>query len=275
MTDFHSSSVDNVKEAGREKQQPQTADSSKVIHGKPMKMDKTTSMEEVVAKLNAPREHVTVEEFEETLPDGTIHITRKVTKRTIKHIEHQDIPEEVFEMGDPKLPASVSLDKLETFEKPPFPETVVEEVDEIMPSGDVQKRQVVKNRMVHRVKTRHESFDVEKGSSIEEYEIDEIIPGTESIFYADSPSESESEGDDDDDVQEQKVRTDLGVVQEIKEDGSVITKEIVETRTTKTRTILSRSGSMDKETTDTLVTEEFITPSPSPRSASPVDSKLD
>lgn len=257
------------------------ADGSKVKHKlmrvRSESMDKKTTerMVEVIEKLKAPKEHVTVEESEDVLPDGTVHRVRKVIKHSVSHIErqhrHEGLVEKVFD-GDVKIPGSESQETLETFEKPPYPETVVEHVDEVLPTGEVQKRKVIKNRMIHRIKTRHQSFDADKGPLNEEYEIDEVIPGTESTWYTDSANvSSESESD----VEEQQEKVDLGRVEEITDDGSVITKEIVETRTTTTRTVHSRSGSVDRETTESVVTEEFITPSPSPRSASPLDPKME
>lgn len=267
---------DAIEEASHEEE---LADGSKVKH-KMMRvrsesMDKKTieRMVEVIEKLKAPKEQVTVEENENILPDGTIHRVRKVTTHSVTHLErqhrHEGLTEKVFD-GDVKIPGSESLETLETFEKPPYPETVVEHVDELLPTGEVQKRKVIKNRMIHKIKTRHQSFDADKGQLNEEYEIDEVIPGTESTWYADSDVSSESGSD----IEEQQEKVDLGRVEEVTDDGTVITKEIVETRTTTTRTVHSRSGSVDKETTESVVTEEFITPSPSPRSASPVDPEI-
>ncbi|XP_036370876.1 uncharacterized protein LOC115226075 isoform X6 [Octopus sinensis] len=273
---------DAVEEESHEEELP---DGSKVKHKlmrvRSESIDKklTEKLVKVVEKLKAPKEHTTVEDYETVLPDGTIHRVHKVIKHSVSHIQrehqHEGMVEKVFD-GVVKIPGSESQETLETFERPPHPETIVEQVEEVLPSGQVQKRKIIKNRMIHNIKTRHESFDNDLGQQNEEYEIDEVIPGTETCFYADidgSSNVSSASCSDVEDMEEESdtKKTDLGTVQEVCEDGTIVTKEIVETRTTTTRTLHSRSGSVDKETTESVITEEFITPTPSPRSGSPID----
>lgn len=129
------------------------------------------------------------------------------------------------------------------------------------------KRRVMMNRMVHKVKTHHESFDEGGKIEDEEYEIDEVIPGTESAFFDDIPSsESSSVSSSSEDVD--RLHADIEETEEVLEDGTVITKTTISKD--ETYRVHSRTGSIDETHQTTVISEEKITPAPSPRSGSPV-----
>ena len=153
-------------------------------------------MEEVTRE-EPEREEVDVKDETEILPDGTIHSVHEVVHHKVKHVHRsrasQSGEEEVYE-GDEEVPGSaVKKDVLEMYEQPPKLVQDTEEIEEVLPDGTKVKKQVVMSRMVHLIKMHHESFDEEHGKIEEEYEIEEVIPGTESAFVAGLDSDYEEE----------------------------------------------------------------------------------
>lgn len=127
------------------------------------------------------------EDDEEVLPDGTIHTLHKVRRHSIKHIKRSDRSisgEEKEEEEDQIIPGSRAEDVIETFDQPPKMIVSHEMIETTLPSGEKKMRKMTTSRMVHTVKTRHKSTTdgEEEDASEEEYEIDEVIPGTETCF---------------------------------------------------------------------------------------------
>ena len=152
-------------------------------------------MEEVTHE-GPEREEVDVKEETEVLPDGTVHSIQRVVHHKVKHVRRslasQSGEEEVYE-ADEEIPGTTKEDVLEMYEQPPKLVQESEEIEQVLPDGTKVKRQVVMSRMVHLVKMHHESFDEEHGRLEEEYEIEEVIPGTESAFVAGLDSDYEEE----------------------------------------------------------------------------------
>lgn len=222
----------------------------------------------IIQEEGPPEDEVDIEDWEEVLPDGTVHTTHKIRRHSVKHVRKSlksetGDEEEIFD-GDVVIPGTQRQDIIETFEEPPKSVTEIEDVDTELDDGTKIKRHVVMNRMVHKIKTRQVSIDAEGHQEEEDYEIDEIIPGTESAFIEGSSSSSSTSSLIDSDIDD-IMEADLGEVEEILDDGTVIRKRVIES--TETKKVRSRAGSID-ETITRNITEERI--SPSPRSRSPV-----
>ncbi|KAK7506469.1 hypothetical protein BaRGS_00002581 [Batillaria attramentaria] len=219
-------------------------------------------MEEVTQE-GPERDEVKVESEEEVLPDGTVHQKHHIIHHKLKHIKRsttsQSGDEEVYE-ADEEVPGSAKTEVLETYDQPAHLVQEMDEIEQVLPDGTKVKRHVVMNRMVHLIKTHHESFDEEHGKTEEDFEIEEVVPGTESAFVAGVDSDYEEE-------MEQKKKATMGELEQVMDDGTVVAQKLMTSETT-TRT-RSRSGSVDETVEQAYVTEERVTPSPSPRSGSP------
>ncbi|XP_025112102.1 ankyrin-2-like isoform X45 [Pomacea canaliculata] len=207
------------------------------------------------------RDEVEEKDEEEILPDGTVHHKHIVSHHRLKHII-RSVPsesgeEEIVE-EDEEVPGSAKSEVLEMFEEPPHRVQETEDIEEILPDGTKVTRHVVMSRMVHKLKTHHESFDNDHGKVVEEYEIEEVVPGTESAFVAGLDSDYEEE-------LERRRQATVGELEEVLDDGTVVTRSLTSSETSSR--VRSRSGSVEKMQEHTLVTEERV--SPSPRSGSP------
>lgn len=235
-------------------------DGSKIIHRKTHISTSRGEME-VLLQEGPERDEVEMKEEEEILSDGTVHHTQKISHHKLKHIK-KSIPsqsgeEDIYE-GDEEVPGSTKSEVIETFEQPPHLVREKEDIEQVLPDGTKVKRHVVMNRLVHLVKTHHESFDENHGKVIEDYEIEEVIPGTESAFVEGVDSDYEEE-------MERKHQATMGELEQVMDDGTVVTQRLMTTETT-TRT-RSRSGSIDETVEQASIKEERV--SPSPRSTSP------
>lgn len=207
------------------------------------------------------RDEVEEKDEEEILPDGTVHHKHIVSHHRLKHII-RSVPsesgeEEIVE-EDEEVPGSAKSEVLEMFEEPPHRVQETEDIEEILPDGTKVTRHVVMSRMVHKLKTHHESFDNDHGKVVEEYEIEEVVPGTESAFVAGLDSDYEEE-------LERRRQATVGELEEVLDDGTVVTRSLTSSETSSR--VRSRSGSVEEMQEHTLVTEERV--SPSPRSGSP------
>lgn len=210
------------------------------------------------------RVETTVEEQEEVLDDGTVHKVHRVRSHSLKHVKkalRSDAGEEdIVEDSDVEVPGSGKQEILEVYEEPPKKVFQVEEEEETLDDGTKVKRQVIMSSMVHKIKTRATSVDESTGQqNVEEQEMDEVVPGTQSCFVArsDSSSSSSSFIDDLDEMQATIEEEDETLV-----DGTFIkTTHLMATEKRKSR---SRSGSID-ESEDTLeIGEKRITPATTP-----------
>ncbi|KAL3877007.1 hypothetical protein ACJMK2_034767 [Sinanodonta woodiana] len=228
---------------------------------------------EFVEEEGPMREAVDLEEKEEILEDGTIHKTQKVRHHSLRHIrtswKSSDGEEDVCEDKDVEVPGTSKEEILEIFDAPPKSITKVEDEETVLPDGTKVKRQVIYNRMVHHVKTHRKSFDQEGKVEDEDYEMEEIIPGTETAFVQGHDSSSSSSSSfTDEEGEEDFIEAEIGQVEEVLDDGTVVLRSIVESHEShKSR---SRSGSVEIDQTR-KIREERISPSPSPRSGSPVE----
>ena len=224
---------------------------------------------ELVEIEGPPVMEIKEETHQEILPDGTVHMTHVVRRHSVKHIRkslRSDTGEEEVEEED-QITEPISEEIIETFDEPPRCIQQEDDVVQVMDDGRVVTKHVIMNRMVHHIKTKHKSFDESGVSEEEEYEIEEAIPGTESAFVAgmDTPSEV-SESDEDEDELEGKLQADIGEVEEVLDDGTIVTRRLIASE--EVRKVRSRSGSIDETCEQRFVTEEEV--APSPRSRSPV-----
>ncbi|KAH9512853.1 hypothetical protein Btru_036761 [Bulinus truncatus] len=235
----------------------------RIIHT--TKEGSSVDMEEFCEETPA-KEETEVEDHEEILPDGTVHTTHTVRRHSFKkikkHLKSKDGEEKEEEIKE-VIPGSEKKEIIETFDEPPRMVHEEEEMDEVLDDGTKVHRKIVLNRMVHRIRTHQESFDSDHGRHVEDYEIDEIIPGTESAFLADPDSDSSSEYEEMSGHEVENIEEKTKIL----DDGTVVKSKLLTTESThKTR---SRSGSIDETEIERIVEEESITPSPRPRS--PVD----
>lgn len=239
-------------------------DGTKVKHRKIHHQGKSVGARvmELVESEGPAHDREEVQEYEEVLPDGTVHHTHTVRKQTLKHVTRTlSVDEEEKSLYDREvvIPGSKRENMLETFVAPPTCVTEEEEVEHVLPDGKTVKRHVIMNRMVHHIKTHQQSFDEDSGKLEEEdYEIEEVIPGTVSAFIAGQDSES-----DDDELSGQMI-ADMAEFQEILDDGTVVTNKLLISE--EKRTVRSRSGSIDESEESRRVEEVAVTPSPHPGS---------
>ena len=149
-------------------------------------------MEDVVYE--AEREEVKVKEESEVLPDGTVHSTQRVLHHKVRHVRRSNKDDDggMYE-ADEEVPGSSKEEVFEMFEQPPKLVQKSEDIEEVLDDGTKVKKHVVMNRMVHLIKMHHESFDEEHGKTEEDYEIEEVIPNTESAFVTSLDSDSDAE----------------------------------------------------------------------------------
>lgn len=153
---------------------------------------------DVVGEEVPQKEETEVDEYEEILPDGTVHHTRRVRTQAFKvmrSVKSLDGEEEVVEEKE-IVPGSLREDIVETFDEPPRMVREAEDVEDVLDDGTKVHKKVIYSRMIHRMRTHQESFDSDHGRQTEDFEIDEVIPGTESAFIAADTSESEGSDDE-------------------------------------------------------------------------------
>ncbi|RUS75573.1 hypothetical protein EGW08_016667, partial [Elysia chlorotica] len=198
-----------------------------------------------------------VEDTEEIMPDGTVHHVHKVHRHSVKVVQKalrsEDGQEKVVEEKE-DVPGSHKEEVVETFQEPPRMVHQEDLVEEVLPDGTKVTRKVVLNRMVTHTHTHQESFDEGSGGGrkVEDYDFDEVIPGTESAFLEGVDS-SDSEGGDDEELSMHQT-TDVKETTEVLDDGTVVKKTFLTTE--KSRKTRSRSGSVDRSETSTRVEEE-------------------
>ncbi|XP_076437511.1 uncharacterized protein LOC143276734 [Babylonia areolata] len=143
-------------------------------------------------------------EQREVLPDGTLHNKIVLTRRD----------------------SGALAETLETFEQPPTLHQDTEDIVEVLPDGTKVVRRVAMSRMVHSIKTRHESFDESSGRKVEEqFEVEEVVPNTSSAFDAGVDSDYEDE------QREKKVRNlsleqDMEEIEEVLPDGTRVKRKV-------------------------------------------------
>ena len=231
--------------------------------------DQTENVE-LVEEEGPLKEALEVSDEEEILDDGTVHKVHKVRRHSLKHIRKSlksDAGEEdLIEEKDVEIVGSGKETVLETYEEPPKNISTLEEEEEVLDDGTRVKRQVITCSMTQKVRTRAKSFD-ESGQEIssDEYEIEEVIPGTQSSFIANvSSSSSSSSFVDDLDEMVASIKEE----EEIYDDGTQVQTTLLQAK--ETRKSRSRSGSLERTEDTYTVRERRITPSHTPRSGSPV-----
>ncbi|XP_062581044.1 ankyrin-2-like isoform X29 [Saccostrea cucullata] len=183
---------------------------------------------ELVEEEGPEVEDVKYEEDEEVLDDGTVHRISRTRRQSLKHIKRTLISEsgeeeEIFE-GDVAVPGKAKEDVIEVFEEPAKPITKVEEVEVTQDDGKVVRKRMIMNRMVSNVKTYHQSFDDSGNLEEDEYEVEAIIPGTETAFVeGDDTTTSSSEYSEDDDDDEEIDVQDLDRIDEECQSGTTVT----------------------------------------------------
>ena len=169
---------------------------------------KIMNVELVKEEEEAPKEETKVEDNEEMLEDGTVHFTHRVRTSSFKSIKKtwKSIDgEEIVEEEKAEVPGSVKEQILETFDEPPKLVREEENVDQLMDDGTVVHKKLVHSRMVHKFRTRTESFDSDSGRQVEDFVIDEVVPGTESAYLEGSDAtESDFSEDEEEPVEEVK-----------------------------------------------------------------------
>ena len=219
-----------------------------------------------------PHEAMEFEDKEEILDDGTVHKMHKVHKHSLKHVRKSlksDAGEEdVLEEKDVEVEGSGVDTVLETFEEPPQTVMDIEEEEEILDDGTRVKHKVISSSQVQRIRTRTKSID-EGGQEIssDEYEIEEIVPGTQACFVQrDSISSSGSSLIEELEQLEAAIKQE----QELLDDGTEVQNLLMQAK----RYHRTRSRSRSRERTEGVtVQERKVTPShspvQSPRSRSP------
>lgn len=208
---------------------------------------------ELVEEEGPEKEAVHYEENEEILEDGTVHKVSRTRRQSLKRVKRTLISESGEEENifddDVAVPGKAKEDVIEVFKEPAKPVTKVEEVEVVRDDGKVMKKRMVMNRMVSNVKTFHQSFDDAGNLQEDEYEIEAIIPGTESTFVegddsTTSSSSSEYSDDDDDGNDEEIDVEDLDLVEEDCQSGTTVTTKQVIKQTFTSRTYETGKGSI-------------------------------
>lgn len=168
----------------------------------PLNMSQTageTGEVEVRREEEPPKVETQVEDTEEVLEDGTIHHTHRVRRQSLKlvrkSLRSEGGEERVVEEKE-EIPGTRREDVVETFEEPArmVHEEHVEEMEE---NGRMVQKQVVTQRVMHHIRTHQTSFDEGGGRQEEKFEIDEVVPGTETTFVTSLASSSTTSSDDD------------------------------------------------------------------------------
>lgn len=152
---------------------------------------------EEITREGPERETVDYREEEEVMPDGTIHTRQVSVHHKVKHVHRSRSSksgeeEDVYD-ADEEVPGSEKEDVYEMFDSPAKVVHDEEDIEQELPDGTKVKKHVVMNRMVHLVKMHHESIDESGNRQEEDFEIEEVIPGTESTFVAGLDSDYEEE----------------------------------------------------------------------------------
>ena len=169
---------------------------------------KIINVELVKEEEEAPKEETKVEDDEEKLEDGTVHFTHRVRTSSFKNIKKiwKSIDgEEIVEEEKAEVPGSVKEKVVETFDEPPKFVQEEENIEQMMDDGTVVQKKLVHSRMVHKIRIHQESFDSDQGKQVEDFEIDEVVPGTEySYLEGSDASESDFTEDEEEPVEEVK-----------------------------------------------------------------------
>ena len=163
------------------------------------------NMETTLIQQNEQLPKEEVEDYEEKLPDGTIHHTHKVRKLSITKIITTRTTEDgnvIEEEEEKKVP--VSEDIMETFEEPAQLQIDEEEVDQELKDGTKVHKKLITKRMVHHIRTHQESYDTDHGRKVEESEFDEVVPGTEYTFVT-----GENDSDSEEEISQQLTSTSI------------------------------------------------------------------
>lgn len=221
-----------------------------------------------VSEMHPPE--LDVDEYEELLPDGTIHYTRRVRSHSFKKMEKDfHIQDSVqANVAEEFVPELEKEDLVETFDEPPRVVRETENVEQILEDGSRVQRKVIYSRMVHKTRTHQETFDTSQGRQFEDFEVSEIVPGTMSAFVEGSDSDDSDYYYDDDEEKEEQVEghdvRDIDESTQVMDDGTIVTNRLlVASLTRKSR---SRSGSIEETEEHARIEEECVTP----RSRSPV-----
>lgn len=250
-------------------------DGSIIRHHKIIQLPKTrvvfdpsenVEMIDVMEEEGPPREAMEIEDVEEVLADGTVHTTHKVHRHALKHVRKSTKTEagqeNLLEDKEVKIEGTGKDTVIETFTQRPKSVTEIRE-EEVLEDGTKVKRQVVLSSLIQKVRTRSRSFDDSgKELSSDEYEIEEIMPGTQSCFVAREMSSSSSSS-----VEE--LEADIKETEEFFVDGTKVQTTLLEAK--EVRKSRSRSGSLERSEDTYTIQERRITPSHTPRSGSPVE----
>ncbi|CAG5127953.1 unnamed protein product, partial [Candidula unifasciata] len=226
---------------------------------------------DVVKDTIPPAEGVDVDEYEELLPDGTVHYTRRVRSHSFKKVE-KDLHIKDRDQGHVEeallVPEFDKEDVVETFDEPPRVVRETENVEQILEDGSRVQRKVIYSRMVHHTRTHEETFDPAQGRQSEDFEISEVVPGTMSAFVEGSDSDESDYYDDEEEQDEEQVEgrdvRDMEESTQVMDDGTVVTNRLMVANLT--RKSRSRSGSIEEIQEHSRIEEECVTP----RSRSPV-----
>lgn len=137
-----------------------------------------------VSPRDSPEEEEEVKVEEEVLPDGTIH-------QKVVHVWHTG--SRSTDVGTFNDACSTRSEILETFEQPPHALENSEDIEEVMPDGRKRKRSIKMNCLVHAISARHESMDNNQVTSVESYDLEEVVPGTVTAFEKGLDSDYEEE----------------------------------------------------------------------------------
>lgn len=141
-----------------------------------------------------------IEQIEETRPDGS-KVMRQVTMNRVVHsiktrresfdesagrvVEDYELEEVIpntlstFDAGvDSDYEEEMLLKKTRSMSV----DTETEEIEEILPDGTKTTRKVTLHRVVHTPRDRSDSIDRRGGKVLEDYPVDEVVPGTATAF---------------------------------------------------------------------------------------------
>ena len=146
-----------------------------------------------------------------------MHKVRRCSVQLIKTTFKSQDGEEIVEEEKIEVPGSVKENVIETFKEPPILLHEEEDVDNVLDDGTVVQRKLKRNRMIQKVRTHAESFDSDHGRQVEDFVIDEIVPGTESVFLEleeETDSEESYEEDNDEDYLNSPTETEEHLIVE-------------------------------------------------------------
>ncbi|KAK7483004.1 hypothetical protein BaRGS_00025781 [Batillaria attramentaria] len=208
-----------------------------------------------------------VKVLEEILPDGTIH-HKMILRRNSRSGGENDNRSNM-----------VSEEVLEMYEQPPHLVQDFEEMEEVLPDGSKAKRKVSLSRMVHGAKTHHESFDESTGGEkvIEDYEFEEVVPGTVSAFDAGVDSDYEAEVIQKGELvsvhqSQPLIRQTVDEIEDVLPDGTRVKRKVVSKQVI--HTITTRKESFDKDK-GCIVHEDYSVEEVLPNTSSAFSSGFD